>query len=47
MTVEGIQPIIDGLARDESLLGGLVVGLPVAIATRYLTGGRSHRPTAA
>ena len=48
MTVDDIQPIIDGLAFDESLLGGLIGGLAVAIATWLLT-RRSHvdRPTAA
>jgi hypothetical protein len=32
-----IQPIIDGLAFDEALLGGLVVGLAVALATWFVT----------
>ena len=38
-TVDEIQPIIDGLAFDEALLGGLVAGLVVVAVTRYLTGG--------
>ena len=44
MTVDEIQPIIDGLAFDESLLGGLVVGVPVAIVAWIAAGGnRSNR----
>jgi hypothetical protein len=44
-TSEEIQPIIDGLALDESLLGGLIVGVPVAIIARLATGpGPFHRP---
>lgn len=39
MTEGEIQPIIDGLALDESLLGGLIAGLVVVVVTRYLTGG--------
>jgi hypothetical protein len=34
-----IQPIIDGLALDESLLGGLIAGPVVVVVARYLTGG--------
>jgi hypothetical protein len=46
MTVDEIQPIIDGLALDESLLGGLIVGVPVVLVTRFLTGSSPfHRPT--
>ena len=45
-TAEELQPIIDGLALDESLLGGLVVGLSVVAIRLLLTGGRpSHRTT--
>jgi hypothetical protein len=36
-TEDEIQPIIDGLAFDEALLGGLVVGLVVAIATWFVS----------
>lgn len=43
MTEGEIQPIIDGLALDESLLGGLIVGLVVVVVTRYLTGGSPFR----
>lgn len=32
-------PVFDGLALVPALVGGLVVGLIVEIATRYLTGG--------
>jgi uncharacterized membrane protein YeaQ/YmgE (transglycosylase-associated protein family) len=36
-------PVFDGLAIVPALVGGLVVGLVVAVATRYVTGGRySH-----
>lgn len=41
-----LQPIIDGLAFDESLLGGIVVGTLVALAAWFLArGGMFHRPT--
>ena len=32
-------PVFDGLALVPALVGGLVVGLIVAVATRFLTGG--------
>lgn len=32
-------PVWDGLALMPALIGGLVVGLVVEVATRYLTGG--------
>ena len=45
-TEDEIQPIIDGLAFDESLLGGLIVGLVATFATWWATGhGPMHRPT--
>ncbi len=44
MTEEEIQPIIDGLALDESLLGGLLVGVPVVLVTWLVTRRRAHRP---
>ena len=45
-TVDEIQPIVDGLALDESMLGGLIVGVAVAVVTRLLTGPSPlHRPT--
>lgn len=33
-------PVWDGLAVAPALIGGLVVGLVVEVATRYMTGGR-------
>jgi uncharacterized membrane protein YeaQ/YmgE (transglycosylase-associated protein family) len=43
-----IEPTWDGLALVPALLGGLVVGLIVEVATRYLTGGTyTHRPMSA
>lgn len=42
-TEDQIQPIIDGLAFDEALLGGLVVGVAVVLATWLVTRrGRTH-----
>ena len=40
-TEEELQPNIDGLSFDEVLLGFLI-GIPVVLGARYLT-GRSHR----
>jgi hypothetical protein len=36
-TEEELQPIIDGLCLDEAAPGGLLVGLPVVLATSFLT----------
>ena len=36
---QAIGPVVDGLALAPALAGGLVVGLVVEFATRYLTGG--------
>jgi uncharacterized membrane protein YhhN len=45
---DDVQPIIDGLSFDEALLGGIVVGVPVAIATWFVTRRRHHHgPTPA
>lgn len=44
-TTDDLQPIIDGLAFDEALLGGLLVGLPVVIATWFLTRRHGHGAT--
>jgi uncharacterized membrane protein len=46
-TTDEIQPIIDGLAFDEALLGGLTVGVLVTLVARYVTGSGPfhHRPT--
>jgi hypothetical protein len=42
------EPVWDGLALVPALLGGLVVGIIVEVATRRLTGGTySGRPMAA
>ena len=43
MTIDEIQPIIDGLALDESLLGGLIAGLATIFVVRVLTTDRSVR----
>ncbi len=50
LTVDDIQPIIDGLALDESLLGGLIGGLVGVLLMRSMAGrdrsmpGMSPRP---
>lgn len=42
------QPVWDGLALVPALIGGLVVGGVVEVATRYMTGGTySGRPISA
>jgi uncharacterized membrane protein YeaQ/YmgE (transglycosylase-associated protein family) len=33
------EPVWDGLALVPALIGGLVVGVVIEVATRYLTGG--------
>jgi uncharacterized membrane protein YeaQ/YmgE (transglycosylase-associated protein family) len=33
------QPVFDNLALIPALMGGVVVGIVVAVATRFLTGG--------
>jgi hypothetical protein len=43
MTIDEIQPIIDGLAFDEALLGGLIGGVLAFLVTRLLTGGGPFR----
>jgi hypothetical protein len=45
LTADEIQPIIDGLALDESLLGGLVGGLAAVVVTRLVT-SRPDQPAA-
>lgn len=37
-TIDEIQPIIDGLAFDESLLGGLIGGVFATLVGRFVTG---------
>jgi uncharacterized membrane protein YeaQ/YmgE (transglycosylase-associated protein family) len=42
-----VEPVYDGLALLPALVGGLVLGLIVELATRYLTGGtytQAHTP---
>lgn len=36
---QAVGPVFDGLALVPALIGGLLVGLVVEVATRYLTGG--------
>ena len=41
------EPVWEGLALVPALVGGLVLGIIVELATRYLTGGRyTTRPVA-
>jgi uncharacterized membrane protein YeaQ/YmgE (transglycosylase-associated protein family) len=45
---QAVEPVFDGLALAPALIGGLVVGLVVEVATRLMTGGTySGRPMAA
>jgi len=42
------EPVWDGLALVPAIVGGIVLGIVVELATRYLTGGRyTTRPMAA
>jgi uncharacterized membrane protein YeaQ/YmgE (transglycosylase-associated protein family) len=42
------EPVWDGLALVPALIGGLVVGIVIELATRYLTGGTyATRPMSA
>jgi len=34
------EPVWDGLALVPAIIGGLVVGVVIELATRYVTGGR-------
>ena len=43
LTEDDIQPIIDGLALDESLLGGLIVGVIVVLVTWFATRRTGHQ----
>jgi hypothetical protein len=45
LTADEIQPIVDGLAFDESLLGGLLGGVTAALVVWMLT-RRGARPRA-
>lgn len=44
-TEKDLQPNIDGLSFDETMLG-YVVGVPIALVLRYLARGRMRRPAA-
>lgn len=45
---QALGPVVDGLALVPALVGGLVVGLVVEVATRTLTGGHyTHRAMSA
>ena len=45
LTVDELQPIVDGLAFDEFLLGGLLGGVSAVVITLLMTrGNRSNRP---
>jgi hypothetical protein len=47
-TEDEIQPIVDGLAFDEALLGGLIGGVLAMLGGRYVTGSSPfHRHAAA
>jgi len=43
-TEEELQPVIDGLALDESLLGGVIVGVPVVLVTWFVARRSRHQP---
>ena len=43
LTVDEIQPIIDGLALDESLLGGVVAGVPAVLLAKLVNPDRTIR----
>lgn len=46
--LQAFAPVWDGLALVPALAGGLVLGVIVELATRYLTGGTyTHRPMSA
>lgn len=40
ISARAFEPVWDGLAIVPALVGGLVLGIVVEVATRYLTGGR-------
>jgi uncharacterized membrane protein YeaQ/YmgE (transglycosylase-associated protein family) len=45
---QAFAPVWDGLALAPALIGGLVLGIVVELATRYMTGGTYvHRPVSA
>jgi uncharacterized membrane protein YeaQ/YmgE (transglycosylase-associated protein family) len=49
IATQAYGPVWDGLALVPALVGGLIVGVIVELATRYVSGGTytAHRPMAA
>ena len=49
VATQAYGPVWDGLALVPALIGGLIVGVIIELATRYLTGGTyaAHRPMSA
>jgi len=49
IATQAYGPVWDGLALVPALIGGLIVGVIVELATRYATGGTytAHRPMSA
>lgn len=47
VTWQAFAPVFDGLALIPALIGGFVLGIVVAVATRLLTGGHYFARTAA
>ena len=48
VALQAFEPVFDGLALAPALAGGLVLGVVVEVATRYLTGGTyAERPMSA
>lgn len=48
VSMRTFEPVYDGLAIVPAIVGGLVLGIVVEIATRYVTGGKyTTRPMAA
>jgi uncharacterized membrane protein YeaQ/YmgE (transglycosylase-associated protein family) len=47
VSMRTFEPVYDGLAIVPAIVGGLVLGVVVEIATRYMTGGKyTTRPMA-
>ena len=45
---QAVEPVWDGLSLGQALIGGLVVGITVALVVRFATGGTYlHGPHAA
>jgi uncharacterized membrane protein YeaQ/YmgE (transglycosylase-associated protein family) len=49
IAMQAYGPVWDGLALVPALVGGLIVGVIVELATRYVSGGTytAHRPMSA